>query len=103
VNYPMSEEDRSIQAKARKFVDEELIPWEVEAEMNRGEIPADARKRHHDMAIELGLYSMNMPKELGGSGWTTFQQALVSERRWAVTNHGTPSARSPVRAPLHRM
>jgi len=82
----MSEEDRSIQAKARKFVDEELIPWEVEAEMNRGEIPADARKRHHDMAIELGLYSMNMPKELGGSGWTTFQQALVSEQIGRVTN-----------------
>ena len=82
----MSEEDRSIQAKARRFVDEELIPWEVEAEMNRGEIPEDARERHHDMAIELGLYSMNMPKELGGSGWTTFQQALVSEQIGRVTN-----------------
>lgn len=86
MNYPMTEADREIQAKARKFVDEELIPWEVEAEMNRGEIPEDARQRHHDMAIQLGLYSMNMPADLGGSGWTTFQQALVSEQIGRVTN-----------------
>ena len=28
--------------KARAFVDKELIPWEVEAEMNEGRIPEDA-------------------------------------------------------------
>jgi hypothetical protein len=35
--YPMSDEDRAIQDRARGFVDE-LIPYEVEAEMNSGEI-----------------------------------------------------------------
>jgi len=86
MNYPMTGEDRAIQAMARKFVDEELIPFEEEAEMNRGLIPEEATKRHHNMAIELGLYAMNMPKELGGSGYTMFQQLLVSEQIGRVTN-----------------
>ena len=29
--YPMSDEDREIQERARRFVDDELIPHEVEA------------------------------------------------------------------------
>ncbi len=106
--YPMSDEDREIQAKTRKFVDEELIPFEVEAEMNRGEIPADARAKHHHMAIDLGLYSMNMPKELGGTGMTMFQQTLVSEQIGRVTNAlgwcvHTPPAWAPAVVSEHQM
>jgi acyl-CoA dehydrogenase len=84
--YPMTAEDHAIQERARSFVDEDLIPWEEHAEENGGQIPADERKRHHDKAIELGLYAMNMPKELGGSGMTVFQQVLVSEQIGRVTN-----------------
>jgi len=84
--YPMSDEDRAIQDRARRFVDEELIPWEVHAEEHEGRIPDDAAERHHHLAIELGLFAMNMPKDLGGSGMTMFQQALVSEQIGRVTN-----------------
>jgi len=82
----MSDEDREIQDRARAFVDDELIPWEEHAEMHDGQIPADVRQRHHERAIELGLFAMNMPKELGGTGMTMFQQALVSEQIGRVTN-----------------
>ena len=84
--FPMSDDDREIQARARRFVDEELIPLEVDAEMNHGEIAPELREKHHRMAIDLGLYAMNMPKELGGTGMTTFQQTLVSEQIGRVTN-----------------
>jgi alkylation response protein AidB-like acyl-CoA dehydrogenase len=84
--YPMSDEDRQIQERARRFVDEELIPHEVEAEMNGGRVPDDVRAHHHRLAVELGLYAMNMPRELGGQGMTTFQQVLVSEQIGRVTN-----------------
>ena len=84
--YPLSSEDLEIQQRARRCVDEELIPWEEHAEANAGQIPDDIRRKHHDMAIELGLYAMNMPKELGGTGMTTFQQVLVSEQIGRVTN-----------------
>ena len=84
--YPMSEEDRRIQEIARRFVDEELIPWEIHAEEHGGRIPDEARERHHRSAIDLGLFAMNMPKDLGGGGFSMFQQVLVSEQIGRVTN-----------------
>jgi alkylation response protein AidB-like acyl-CoA dehydrogenase len=84
--YPMTDEDTRIQDIARRFVDDELIPWEVHAEEHAGEVPAEVSRRWHDLAIELGLTSMNMPRELGGAGMTTFQQTLVSEQIGRVTN-----------------
>jgi acyl-CoA dehydrogenase len=98
--YPMSAEDAAIQERARRFVDQELIPWEEHAEFNEGRVPEEVALRHHDLAIELGLYAMNMPKELGGSEMTTFQQVLVSEQIGRVTNAlgwcvHTPAAWAP--------
>jgi alkylation response protein AidB-like acyl-CoA dehydrogenase len=84
--HPMTAEDAEIQQRARRFVDEELIPWEQHAEEHDGQIPEEIREKHHRTAMSLGLYAMNMPKELGGSGMTTFQQVLVSEQIGRVTN-----------------
>jgi acyl-CoA dehydrogenase len=103
----MSDEDRAIQDRARGFVDE-LIPYEVEAEMNAGEIDPEVRRRHHERAIELGLFAMNMSKELGGAGMTMFQQTLVSEQLGRATNAlgwvvHTPPAWAPAVATDHQM
>ena len=96
----MSDADREIQERARRFVDDELIPHEVEAEMHGGRLADDVREKHHRMAIELGLWAMNMPKELGGGGLSMFQQVLVSEQIGRVTNAlgwciHTPAAWAP--------
>ncbi len=106
--YPMSAEDRAIQERTRRFVDEELIPWETHAEEHEGLIPQDARARHHELAIELGLYAMNMPVDEGGTGMTMFQQTLVSEQIGRVTNAlgwcvHTPPAWAPGVATEHQM
>jgi alkylation response protein AidB-like acyl-CoA dehydrogenase len=84
--YTMSDADREIQERARRFVDEELIPLEVETELSGGRLSDDVREKHHHMAIDLGLWAMNMPKELGGGGLSMFQQVLVSEQIGRVTN-----------------
>ncbi len=84
--YPMSDEDRAIQERARAFVDDELIPHEVEAEMNRGRLPEEVLRRQRARLRDLGLQAMNMPTELGGGGLSTFQQALVSEQIGRATN-----------------
>ena len=96
----MSDDDREIQERARSFVDTELIPHEVEAELHAGRLSDDLRERHHRLAIELGLWAMNMPKELGGGGLSMFQQVLVSEQLGRVTNAlgwcvHTPAAWAP--------
>ena len=82
----LSAEDLEIQKQTRRFVDDELIPWEVHAEEHEGRIPDDARAKHHQLAKDLGLFAMNMPKELGGGGFTMLQQVLVSEQIGRVTN-----------------
>jgi alkylation response protein AidB-like acyl-CoA dehydrogenase len=85
-SHGLSAEDLEIQDRARRFVDRELIPWELHAEEHEGHIPDGVREGHRRKAIELGLFAMNMPKELGGGGFTTLQQVLVSEQIGRVTN-----------------
>jgi alkylation response protein AidB-like acyl-CoA dehydrogenase len=82
----LSEADRSLQARARRFVDEELIPFEVEAELNGGSLPQDVFDRHADRARELGFTAINIPTELGGAGYSVLQQVLVQEQTGRVTN-----------------
>ena len=38
-----------------------LIPWEIEAEMNQGVIPASVSKSMLDRAVALGLSKMDAP------------------------------------------
>ena len=83
--YGLSDEDLRIQARARTFADE-LIPLEVEAEMNGGDLPKDVVAGHKARAIELGLFATNMPVELGGGGCTSLQQVLVQEQVGRVSN-----------------
>ena len=75
----------ALQDRARSFVDE-LIPWEVEAEMNRGEIPPDVLKGQKDKALELALTSINMSERLGGPGYGMLAQVLIQEQTGRVTN-----------------
>ena len=72
--------------KARRFAEEELIPHEVEAEMNGGRLPAEVVKRHKNIALELGLSSMDAPPARGGLGLRTVDQVAVWEQLGRVTN-----------------
>jgi acyl-CoA dehydrogenase len=82
----LSDRDREVQAKARAFVDEELIPHEVEAEMHGGRLPGEVVSRQKARLQEFGLQAPNMPEKIGGAGFTTLQQVLVSEQIGRVTN-----------------
>lgn len=82
----LSPADLEIQGRARAFVDEELIPWEVHAEMNEGEIPDDVKHRHQKLARELGFTAINQPLELGGHSYSTLQQVLIQEQSGRATN-----------------
>ena len=83
--HALSEADRDVQAAARAFVDE-LIPWEVEAEEHGGELPAEVLAQQRRRVRELGFEAINMPRELGGGGFTMLQQVLVSEQLGRATN-----------------
>jgi acyl-CoA dehydrogenase len=83
--YGLSDEDLDLQSRAATFADE-LIPFEVDAELNGGDLPADVVAGHVKRARELGLCATNMPAEFGGGGCTTLQQVLVQEQCGRVTN-----------------
>jgi alkylation response protein AidB-like acyl-CoA dehydrogenase len=82
----LSDEDRALQERARRFVDAELIPYEVEAELNAGELPQGVFDRHAERARELGFTAINIPTDLGGAGYSVLQQVLVQEQTGRVTN-----------------
>jgi acyl-CoA dehydrogenase len=86
VAFPMSDDDRDVERRARTWVDEELIPHELEAEMNGGDLPPEVIDRQRARMHELGFHAINMPKELGGDELPMFQQVLVSEQIGRVTN-----------------
>jgi acyl-CoA dehydrogenase len=92
--YGLTEEDLQIQARARAFADE-LIPFEVTAELNDGELPKDVTAAHAERARDLGLAAANMPRELGGGGRTSLQQVLIQEQVGRVTNALAWSAATP--------
>jgi acyl-CoA dehydrogenase len=72
--------------KARRFAEEELIPRELEAEMNGGKLPAEVAKRHKKIAIELGFSSMDVPVKYGGLALRNVDQVAVWEQLGRVTN-----------------
>ena len=81
----LSERELAIRAMASDFADE-LIPWEVEAEMNGGELPAEVFDAQRFRAEELGLTAINMPEDLGGPGYSMMEQTLIQEQTGRVTN-----------------
>jgi alkylation response protein AidB-like acyl-CoA dehydrogenase len=83
--YGLTTDDERIRDTAAAFV-ETLIPHEVEAELAGGLLPKEVTAQHHARAIELGLYATNMPKSVGGPGYTALQQVLVQEQTGRVTN-----------------
>jgi acyl-CoA dehydrogenase len=72
--------------KARRFAEDELIPCEIEAEMNDGRLPGEVSKRHKKMAIELGFSSMDVPEQYGGLALRNVDQVAVWEQLGRVTN-----------------
>lgn len=83
--YGLTAEDLEIQGRAA-LVAENLIPYETAAELNNGVPPDGVLERAWQRVRELGLQAINMPRELGGGGFTMLQQVLVQEQTGRVTN-----------------
>jgi acyl-CoA dehydrogenase len=86
MSYPLPPAARAWQEKVRRFVAEELIPHEVEAEMNAGLLPAGLRQQHRRRAKEIGLHALAIPKALGGAGLSYLEQVVIQEEIGKVTN-----------------
>ena len=75
-----------LQARARAFVEDVLIPLEVEAERARGRLPAERIAEIRHAAIDSRLGGGLHAVEHGGQGWSHVEWFLVEEQFGRSTN-----------------
>ena len=71
----MTEERLMIQAAAREFTMNEVLPVANELDPVQGEIPMDLRRKMG----ELGYFGIRTPEEYGGLGLGVFEYCLIAE------------------------
>ena len=74
------------QEKAREYADEFLLPYEVEAELNGGVLPAEIVAKQKKRAIELGFSAIDVPKSYGGLELSMVEQVAIWEQLGRITN-----------------
>jgi acyl-CoA dehydrogenase len=76
VDFGLDDEQRAIVETVRRFVVQELYPYEDEVE-RLDEVPVEVSDRIRARALQAGLYAANMPAELGGGGLDAVGLTLV--------------------------
>ncbi len=108
MDYPLSEEHRMLQDTMRRFVDNELIPVEMETRENDDEkLKPEYKEKFHARARELGIWKMETPEEFDGVGADLVSLVIVWEelgRTVALPTRGLGGIMGPqVRAPLYEL
>jgi alkylation response protein AidB-like acyl-CoA dehydrogenase len=86
VDFVLTAAQSELRARARAYVDEVLIPLELEAELAGGRLSAQTRAEVARLGAEAGLDGGNQPAEVGGQGWPNLEQVLVHEELGRNTN-----------------
>jgi len=76
MDFSLSEEQALIVETAKRFVEDELYPYEAEVEAT-GQVRPELVRQIKARSIELGLYAANMPEDLGGGGLDTLSMCLL--------------------------
>ncbi|GAB2178555.1 acyl-CoA dehydrogenase family protein [Dongia sp. agr-C8] len=95
-DFQQTDEQRMLVETVRGFIETELYPHERTVD-KLGHVPPELGQEIKDKAKALGLYSANMPEEVGGGGLDVMSQMLFERElgkvNWAVQKFvGRPSA-----------
>ncbi len=82
----LTAEQEDLRERARRFVDEVLIPNEELAERSGGRIPDELKQRIKRESIDAGLSGGLHAREHGGQGWSRLEWFLVEEQLGRSTN-----------------
>jgi alkylation response protein AidB-like acyl-CoA dehydrogenase len=82
----LTDSQLELQARARAFVENVLIPLEVEAERSHGRLSQDRIEMIKQEAIAARLGGGRFSPEYGGQGWSMLEWFLVGEQFGRVTN-----------------
>lgn len=76
MDFALSEEQEMIVETVRRFVEEEIYPYEAEVDRT-GVVPHELGERIKAKTMELGFYACNFPESVGGPGLSHLDFALV--------------------------
>ena len=82
----LSAEQQILADRARRFVDDVLLPHEVAAEQARGRLPTEVVDRIRAEGLAAGLAGGRHAVEHGGQGWSTVDYVAVHEQFGRCTN-----------------
>jgi acyl-CoA dehydrogenase len=82
----LTAEQENLRERARRFVDEILIPNEELAERSGGRIPDELKRRIKRESIDARLSGGLHAREHGGQGWSRLEWFLVEEQLGRSTN-----------------
>jgi acyl-CoA dehydrogenase len=74
-----------IQQRSRRFLDEHLLPVELQCELEGG-LPRETLARISEGVIDARLHAVNMPRAWGGQGYTWLEQVICQEQLGRSTN-----------------
>ncbi|MEE2655582.1 MAG: acyl-CoA dehydrogenase family protein [Pseudomonadota bacterium] len=107
MEYPLSEEHSLFRETMKRFVDEEMIPFEMDTCDEEGQLKPEWKEKYDSRAKELGIWKMEVPEEYGGVGADLISLCIVWEqlgRTIAVPTRGLGGIMGPqVRAPLYEL
>jgi len=78
MDFELPTEIRILRDTLRRFVDDELIPIEMQS-MDGPDLKPDIRKRLETKTRELGLWLLEVPADLGGQDLSLLGMAVVTE------------------------
>jgi acyl-CoA dehydrogenase len=76
MNFQHTEEQLLLIDTAKRFVEEELYPYEEQVEKS-GEVSEELRQQIIDRSLEIGLYAAAMPEDLGGGGLDPLSMCML--------------------------
>jgi acyl-CoA dehydrogenase len=82
----LTPQQADLQGRARRYVEEVLIPLEEQAELAGGHLPDDVLARIRSEAIAVELHGGLHAREHGGQGWSKLEWVLVEEQFGRSTN-----------------
>jgi acyl-CoA dehydrogenase len=78
IDFSLPDDVRLLVDTVRKFIETEVQPLEEIVELT-ATVPPDILRRVKARALELGLFAMNMPSDVGGGGLSCLEHCLVEE------------------------
>jgi acyl-CoA dehydrogenase len=78
LDFDLPREVRMLQAMVRKFVQQELLPIEMQVPEGE-ETPPDILRPLQEKARSLGLWLLDVPKEHGGAGLSLLARCVINE------------------------